>query len=581
MIETFLKQIKEDIENLKNDYGMAIDYSDDWWFNFWILEKLFYVDGEIILDYITENNDSGIDSFFYDEETKDLYLIQNKFYSTDVCINPADLKYFLENPLKVLESGRYTRNVKLQQIYNSIKNDQESNIHLMFNVTNDKKNEELENIIKTFNQNNKNIAYYNNINDLKNLYYNYEGITRKDFETTFETQNKGTILNIDTENYGLNLNIDARFVMTNIAYIFKLIKESKKMEYPIFAENIREYLGQNSINKKIKNTLIDETARSNFFYYNNGITIVCDDFGPANKNFKVKNPQIVNGCQTSSTIYETLKDYDDVEEKFKDSFVMVKLLKVDKENELLRDIVLYNNSQNKVDEKNLEAQRNELKRIQKEFEENSLFILLKQSDKNKLKEQYGNKKLDKEKFKINKKFNTLICPEKITDLQVPIEKLLQVILCYKKDAYRAYTDKSKLLKTNSKTNKLVMDDIVNNNENTVDTYLNLWTLYSKLEKDKKIYDDTIPFYVLMCLNKFIIKNNSEVLSKLLNSADDLEFYRDFYMKAILKRYKKKIDLETNTMIKTSINEEFLITSVNETAEMLDKYYEINKKYIIE
>lgn len=574
----FLKQIKEDIGNFKKNYGKEIESPDEWWLNFWVLEKLFYVDGEIALDYITENNDSGIDCFFYDEETKDLYLIQNKFYSNDTNVKKEELSYFLSNPLKVLNDGRYTRNTKLQKIYNDIKDDEEATVHLMFNVTNDKINDDFKNMVKTFNQNSKNRAYYNNINDLKNIYYNYEGSSRKDFETNFETHNKGTILNIDNENYGLNLKIDARFVMTNISYIFKLIKNSKEVEYPIFAENIREYLGQNSINKKIKNTLIDEKARSNFFYYNNGITIVCDDFGPASNNFKVTNPQIVNGCQTSSTIYETLKDYDDVDKKFKDSFVMVKLLKVDKENDLLKDIVLYNNSQNKVDEKNLEAQRNELKRVQKEFENNSLFLLLKQSDKNKLKEKYGTGKINKEDFKINKTFNELVAPEKITDLHVPIEKLLQVILCYKKDAHRAYTDKSKLLKTNSKTNKLIMEDIVNNNENTVETYLNLWTLYSKLEKDKKIYEDTIPFYVLMCLNKFIIKNNSEVLSKLLQNEKDLEFYRKFYMKAIMHKYKKEINLETNTMIKTQINEELLVKSVSETAEMLDEYYEINKKY---
>ena len=56
---------------------------------------------------------------------------------------------------------------------------------------------------------------------------------------------------------------------------------------------------------------MDSEDRKNFFYYNNGITIVCSHMSssrttPSGLQFEVNNPQVVNGCQTVSTIYEAL-----------------------------------------------------------------------------------------------------------------------------------------------------------------------------------------------------------------------------------------------------------------------------------
>ena len=72
----------------------------------------------------------------------------------------------------------------------------------------------------------------------------------------------------------------------------------------IFARNVRGYLGSTKINKNIEKTLADEPE--NFWYYNNGITIVCDQAEHVTRkgrNFlKVENPQIINGQQTTRTL---------------------------------------------------------------------------------------------------------------------------------------------------------------------------------------------------------------------------------------------------------------------------------------
>lgn len=69
----------------------------------------------------------------------------------------------------------------------------------------------------------------------------------------------------------------------------------------LFARNVRGFLGNTEINKGMEETLNQELEY--FWYYNNGITIVCDDAKPDKRQGRdllhVTNPQIINGQQTT------------------------------------------------------------------------------------------------------------------------------------------------------------------------------------------------------------------------------------------------------------------------------------------
>lgn len=73
----------------------------------------------------------------------------------------------------------------------------------------------------------------------------------------------------------------------------------------LFARNIRGFLGTTSVNKEIETTL--QSQPEYFWYYNNGITIVCDNAeevrGHGRKVLRVRNPQIINGQQTARTLH--------------------------------------------------------------------------------------------------------------------------------------------------------------------------------------------------------------------------------------------------------------------------------------
>ena len=73
----------------------------------------------------------------------------------------------------------------------------------------------------------------------------------------------------------------------------------------LFARNIRGYMGgKTSVNQGMVATLESEPEK--FFFYNNGITIVCDAAerkGSQGRDFlRVDNPQIINGQQTTRTL---------------------------------------------------------------------------------------------------------------------------------------------------------------------------------------------------------------------------------------------------------------------------------------
>ena len=134
--------------------------------------------------------------------------------------------------------------------------------------------------------------------------------------------------------------------------------------------NIRNYLGLNSnrVNSEIKNTLIED-KRDNFYFYNNGITMICSKFAhnelqETNWKVRVENLQIINGGQTCKTIQRTIKENPNTD--YSNAYVLVRLYELSGEgtDALITDITIATNSQNPVDLRDLRANDN----LQKQLE---------------------------------------------------------------------------------------------------------------------------------------------------------------------------------------------------------------------
>ena len=122
----------------------------------------------------------------------------------------------------------------------------------------------------------------------------------------------------------------------------------------IFDLNVRPFYGtKGKVNRDILATCVGDDA-VRFWFLNNGVTMVCDSFDftrdPDNPTVKVKNAQIVNGCQTTVTLRHAF------EEGSLDPKVRVLLRVYATDNpRLVEKITLTTNNQNKVTDRDLRA----------------------------------------------------------------------------------------------------------------------------------------------------------------------------------------------------------------------------------
>lgn len=575
-MSNFKKQIEEDIKEYQENYKYISNIKkDEWAFNYWVLDKLFYEDEELVEEKIVDYHDLGIDAYEIYEDTKDIFLIQNKYYGETTGISAEYVKNdFLLRAITALENGTYKKSDELQGAFSKYKDSADFTVHLQMFVTNNIHNKEADEYVKKFNVSHpKYIAEIFYLDDIEEKYYGETQQIKKNIAVKVESVNKGTILNINTEGYKLENVIDARYVLTPVVSVYRLYRDSIEKGYPIFDKNIREYLGNKGVNKSIYQTLLDEEDRKNFFYYNNGITVICDKMTkivtqPSDYNmnaaFTIDNPQIVNGCQTVNSIYEALKniDPDKLEKDFRDTFVMLKILEIDRndglDDKLYKDIVKYTNSQNSIDEKTFVANTDTFIRLQNEFESKGFLLLIKQSDKNKFASKY--KVVTKLKELSSERISRFGINEikKASDAYIPLEKFLQVINAFVAGGYVAYVKKSSMLKFGSEQYNTAIS-FIKNGYVTNEVMLDLYMLYKRAEQTKKEKNDSrtpIPYYLIDGFAKHECdgRNPVKIVEQLCNK-DKVNKVINLYTavsKAYTREYFKKFNIDYNKMIKRNI-----------------------------
>ena len=88
-----------------------------------------------------------------------------------------------------------------------------------------------------------------------------------------------------------------------IGDFYNFISKDGALRADIFEANVRDYQGNNEVNSEIRNTLI-ESGGVDFWWFNNGITIIAENAAPLGTRLSLTRPSIVNGLQTSNEIYE-------------------------------------------------------------------------------------------------------------------------------------------------------------------------------------------------------------------------------------------------------------------------------------
>jgi hypothetical protein len=340
--ENLLSQIDE-----ISDYNKLKDYHS---FIYWFIETTTEFDKQKILDSICDGtHDKGIDAIIIDNIEGKVKILQSKFERDGNKVQVS------ESDIKLLASVKdYFRTRKtLNPIISNANPDASRLMNEAFDTIRNK-SYPLELIF---------ITTHKNAPQLNSLIHETLGFKKGEFSVFHYEQIMQLFLDRLRDftpplgPYCLPYVDSDKCVVRTSSKIAKSwvltvpLEEIKSMvnKYgdKLFRKNVRNFLGSNKCNQGIQETL--ENHPNNFWYYNNGVCILCDEgsnLDVENKFMRLVNPQIVNGCQTAKSI-----------EKFKGEVAGDVLVRVIESNnhEFISAITLYQNSSNPVKKRDFKS----------------------------------------------------------------------------------------------------------------------------------------------------------------------------------------------------------------------------------
>lgn len=144
----------------------------------------------------------------------------------------------------------------------------------------------------------------------------------------------------------------------------------------LFSQNLRYYVKNAKVDDNI--ILSMQEKPDNFWYYNNGIIIICDVYAVDGQELRVKNFSIINGGQTTKLIGET-----DFETDF---YVQCKLVKnkyTEQEERLdfIAAVAEASNTQKPIKDKDLIANKTEQRLLKKQLADAGIYCQIKRGEK--------------------------------------------------------------------------------------------------------------------------------------------------------------------------------------------------------
>jgi hypothetical protein len=157
----------------------------------------------------------------------------------------------------------------------------------------------------------------------------------------------------------------------------------------IFDENVRLFHGiTNAYNNGIIKTTLDEP--DNFHLYNNGIVVLSDHIrsNDARKTMKIKNPRVVNGCQTMNSLVEAKNKYGELS-----GFVLVKAIEI-VDPIVRQNISIYLNSQTEIKDSYLISNLPIVMHLEEELKNKGYFLERQANQIENIKKSMNKKQLD-------------------------------------------------------------------------------------------------------------------------------------------------------------------------------------------
>lgn len=362
------RNLQKHIESIELDNQMQ-DYRA---FIYWFIEVVFGLSHSQILNSICDGSrDKGIDAVIIDDRELNVIIIQSKYERSgrQAQIKDNEIKLFAtvksyfdsrRSLNAAINKGNKVTKRLMKNAFDAIRKNSYT-LELLF-ITTHKKAPHLDNLVmNTFGYKENEFKIY----DYDRIMQLYKDKMR-DFTPSLGVYNLPII---DSDKLIIKKTPHKSWVISVQAEEINLLVN--KYSNNLFRKNVRLFLGKSRTNKKIIETL--EKDPLNFWYYNNGITILCDQ---ANVNMeqsfiRIDNPQIVNGCQTVKSIQNYSGDLD--------GELMVRIIQ-STDHEFINYLTLYQNSSNPVRNRDLKSNDPTQVRLKHEFRRQGFYYEIKRGE---------------------------------------------------------------------------------------------------------------------------------------------------------------------------------------------------------
>lgn len=288
-------------EEIKQEYYIQNFPNEGQRFIAWYLRNIHNLDTFETKDCITDGaGDKQIDAVYIDNQSSTIYIIQGKFYSGNT-IDAEPLREVLASwiqikDLKRLQDGSNNKlKIKINEISTALEDDYEICFEL---ITTAEFTDSAKYDIALFqNEIAQSDAIQANLVVVDNeiLKFRYDEALNKNRPYI----NHEFVLE---EGKYMELNIgDTKAIIVALS-LRDCVKIPGIKDGSLFRKNVRQSLGTgNKVNKGIARTI--KKNADDFFFLHNGITAICSHMEIKGSTLCVRELNVVNGCQSLSTIY--------------------------------------------------------------------------------------------------------------------------------------------------------------------------------------------------------------------------------------------------------------------------------------
>lgn len=349
------------LNDLNQDYYKQNYPNDGQRFIAWYLRNIHNLDTYETKDCITDGaGDKQIDAVYIDNQSCTVYIIQGKFYSGDV-VDAEPLREVLSSwtQLKDLahlqEGANHKLRVKISEMAQVIDEDYDICFELIMTSA---LTESAQNDLNVFQ---KEMAESETLQaslvvvDKDTLKFKYEEALNK---------NRPYINHEFTLEAGKYMELMVKGIKAVIVAL--PLKECVKIpgikDGSLFRKNVRQSLGTgNRVNKGIAKTIKENPE--DFFFLHNGITAICSSISIHENILSVKELNVVNGCQSLSTIFVS----SEYAKKSSEAYIMFKFYEIS-DSEKADSISTSTNSQSAVKTRDLRSNDKAVLAMKKAYE---------------------------------------------------------------------------------------------------------------------------------------------------------------------------------------------------------------------